>query len=165
MVKYFWPCNKLLCCSVWGLCKFSPYNIEAKFSHCTTSCIVLNVIWFQSNSFVDLYTFNIPNVFPWSVLHLSEYTDSSILIFMDVFMYCAKGPPSPVVESYFVIISYSLVHSQQSISNLHCFLKFHRYPSARERSNVNSCILLDYQFPHTSMFYLYENVVVVCIIF
>ena len=59
------------------------------------------------------------NVFfsSWSVSHWEGYLDASIFIFMKVFIYLATSPPSPVLGSYFVIVSYR--HTSYTFNNVY----------------------------------------------
>ena len=108
MVKPYGLRNKLLYGSIWGLGKFHPYIVEAKFSDCTTSCIEWNVIWTRTRSmylffFVRITMRRVPRCF--------------YFYFHEMIIYCANSPPSPVHGSYFVIVSYC--HTSHTFNNVY----------------------------------------------
>ena len=88
--------HKLSRASVWVLCKLSPDVVQTEFSDRTTSCIVYDVVIAQRYSLVCTYALYASCfLFAQSCIP-TGYPDDSILIFMKVFIYCAKRPPSLV---------------------------------------------------------------------
>ena len=87
---------KLFRAPVWVMRKFSLGVGQREFSDLATDCIVHDVVTTLKYALMCTYALDVIRL-SCGVVQPTGYPDASILIFMKVFMYCAKRPPSLVV--------------------------------------------------------------------